>query len=117
MAIDMGRISIRLTVFRIVESDPPTLRDFQSYKAQGKPRPSNLPWTTPDPYEGVSAYATFERARRVARRRPSFGTFIARLEIRDGAPVTWVGPGKQGHYDLCADPHVLMACVADVSPV
>jgi|SRR5215216_8105191 len=106
-----------LVCYRIVESDPPTLRDVMSYAALGEPRPASLPWRDPDPWGGVSVYDTEHEARKLAERKPRLGGFIARLEIREGSPITWEGPARRGHYNLYGDPAVLLSCVVDVKPV
>jgi hypothetical protein len=106
-----------LVCYRIVEANPPTLRDFMSYAALGEPRPVSLPWQDPDPWAGVSVYDTERQARRLAERKPSLGSFIATLEIRERSSITWDGPGRRGHYNLYGDPAVLRSCVVDVKPV
>jgi hypothetical protein len=71
---------------RIVQGDPPSIADFTS-KAQ-----LGLPCPVPDSdvrhrWGGLSFFGTEAEARRIVRRLPMLGAFIATLEIPDAAGV------------------------------
>ena len=46
--------------FRAVVSDPPTIEDFKSHAARGKPRPPSIPVHR---WDDVSVYETEDQAR------------------------------------------------------
>jgi hypothetical protein len=103
------------TVFRIVQTDPPTTDDFISNAARGK-----LPHR-PDPevlrlWDGLSVFATESQARRQARRLPNLGSYIAELAIPATAHCepTLRTPG---HHTVWGDPSTLLDCIVRVIPV
>ena len=72
-------------VYRIVRTDPPTLADFTSAAALGRPPPR-----TPELarlYDGLSVFSTERQARNKARDLPVLGTYLAAVALEDGAPV------------------------------
>src|SRR5690349_2349553 len=73
-------------LYRVVRSNPPALDDFSS-KAQ-----LGIPCPIPDPevqhrWSGLSLFGTEDEARRVIRRLPMLGTYIAALDIPEAAGV------------------------------
>jgi hypothetical protein len=102
--------------YRVVESDPPTLRDFMSYEALGKPlrKPRPTPAELAS-WRAVSTYITEEaaRARALENHQLGFpiGDFIARVVLLRDAPVTWGPINSKGHCDLTGDPAALLAAV------
>ncbi len=108
------------TFYRIVESDPPTERDFLSYAALGKPLRKQRPSATEiAAWQAVSTYVTEEVARGRAQANAALGLplgdFIARLDIPDDAPITIgrINP-KTGHCDLTGEPAALLGAVVSV---
>ena len=107
-----GRVA--RTFYRVVQTDPPTLRDFASHAALGRP--------LIDPayrrrWQGVSVFGTVHQARKKARQYPTLGRFIAELAIPDEAAVQSERTGSANHHTLWASPKVLLACVVAVTPV
>jgi hypothetical protein len=103
--------------YRIVRSNPPTLRDFLSQAALG------IPSRRRDPEalrlrRGISVYATEAQARRKARGMGTLGDYIARIELPTASPVIFERTTESnGHYTLWGDPEAIMACAAAVVPV
>ena len=106
-------------LYRLVESDPPLVRDFMSYAAQGKEPPEDV---RDDPsflhrWQGVSVYDTYREARRLAKARKfKRWAYVAELEIPDDVPIGYEGPDDYGHWNLYgADPVYLKEqCVVRV---
>lgn len=96
------------TLYRLVETNPPTLKDFMSYHVLG------IGIVDPDEEsirlsKGISVIRTEAQARRTGRRRRFRGAFfiaeivvpanaIARIERTTGTP---------GHYTLWAEPDMI----------
>jgi len=101
-------------LYRLVLRDPPTVEDFLSYEARGRPP------TTTDPelirlWSGVSAYATEARARRQSSAYPFLGSNIARLDIGESGPIRFERTTRsRGHYTLWGEPATLLASVVAV---
>ena len=106
-----------LRFYRVVQSNWPTLDDFTSNKAKGKPL------AHPDPevallWDGISVNATETQARNRARALPHLGAYIAELEIKEGDPITVKRSGTfRGHHTLWGDPTDLLARVSRVVSV
>jgi hypothetical protein len=92
-------------LYRIVERCPPTLDDFRSYEALGRP------YNRRDFFKGtgVSMHTTAARSRKVARRY-SRGGGVATVELR-GAPIAWARTGGQGHVTVWAPAERLLEAV------
>lgn len=111
------------TFYRVVESNPPTDRDFLSYAALGRPlrklRPSAAEIAA---WRAVSTYVTEEAARGRARANAALGfplgDFIAKLVIPEDAPVA-IGRinSKTGHCNLTGEASVLRSAVVSVVSV
>lgn len=106
------------TVFRIVLTNPPTLRDFLSDEELGKPPRSTDPFVR-QVWSGISTYQTEGQARRKARAYPWLGGFIASLEIPENAPVQIerTFPRSAGHHTLWGVAEEVLRYVARVVPV
>ena len=105
------------TFYHVVHTDSPSLVDFLSAQARGRPLPDEEPETV-RLHRGVSAYATAAQARRKAKASPPLGKYIARLEIPDDSPITWERTlHSSGHHTLWGEPTDLVACVVAVEPV
>lgn len=105
------------TFYRIVKSDPPTLRDFMSFQELGQ-RPRN----PDDPevqrrWDKVSVWDEEQRARSLARLHPHLGAYIARLDLPDSSTITAEPAGNTGHYSLAATAAELLQHVKSVVPV
>ena len=103
--------------YRIVLNNPPTRLDFTSKIGLGIPPPvADLAIVRL--WDGLSAYATEAQARRVARRYPQLGRYIAWVSIPEAGVVayerTLVSPG---HHTLWGQPEELIRSVIAVVPV
>jgi hypothetical protein len=106
------------TLYRIVATNPPTRRDFQSAASRGQ-----IPLSQ-DPEElrlahGISTFATLTQARNKAQRYPWLGAYIAELTIPEAPEITIERtlPGTRGHHTVWGDPEQLLRCVVRVVPV
>lgn len=93
------------TVFRLVETCPPTARDLCSYEALGRAynRKHFFRGT------GISVYETRQRAVENGRRF-RHGNAVAELRL-DRAGVVWARTGSSGHLTVWAAPETLSSCV------
>jgi hypothetical protein len=108
---------VKQLYYRIVKSDPPTLLDFTSGAAQGRPltvateEALRLHW-------GISVFATELQAASHARQWPALGHFIAALDISLGAEIhAERTTRRRGHHTLWGSPSALAASVVAVVPV
>jgi hypothetical protein len=109
MAYDEGARMSR-TFYRAVLTNPPELDDFKSYVELGKAQLEDAPGA-----DGVSVYATFAQARRIARILRPPCEFVAQLDIPDDAPVR-IEPGRRGHHNLYAPADQLKDYVVEINP-
>jgi hypothetical protein len=97
--------------YRVVQTDPPTLADFTSAAAQGRPARRTDP-ETQRLWTGISVYGSLRQARDKAFDFPILGRYIVSLDVPDGAPIR---PERttsaRGHYTLWGGPADLLACV------
>jgi hypothetical protein len=115
--------------YRIILTLQPTLTDFLSDQARGRPKPID-----PDKeryWYGFSVFATGTQARRKARGVPMLGTAIAELDIPEAAlerpqgdlfardPPIYVERSlkSSGHYTMWGNPSALLKRVQSVVPV
>jgi hypothetical protein len=105
------------TFYRVVKTDPPTLADFTSNAARGRPLLDPSPETR-RLWAGLSVNATEAPARRRARQHPALGAWVACLELPAAAPVQIERTTRiPGHHTLWGEPAVLLGCVVAVVPV
>jgi hypothetical protein len=105
------------TFYRVVKANPPTERDFYSYRELGLPLRRDTPELRRS-WEGVSVRSTLDSARDLVRQFPRLGRFIAILELLEGGPVRWEQTfGDLTHYDLHGDPRDMLAAVVAVVSV
>ncbi len=98
-------------LYRLVEANPPTLRDFMSYRALGRPLVNEA---NRDIWEGISVQNTLAQARNRAKVLRG-KTHVAILEIPDDPPVRCERTGEhRGHFTLWGVPHVLLSYIRDV---
>lgn len=69
------------TFYRIVKTDPPTLIDFTSNAARGRPIRPGLPLVYHRLWDGLSVYDAVDYAEAKARASPMIGRFIAALRF------------------------------------
>jgi hypothetical protein len=107
-----------MIVYRVVRADPPTVADFRSHEARGRPVPPGAPEESRRLWSGISVYDTEERARQTARDYPRLGAYIAELDIPEGGTVRAQRTTKSlGHYTLWGDAVAMLACVVAVRRV
>jgi hypothetical protein len=103
------------TFFRVVQSDPPTLADFNSDEARGLSKP--VPAELARMWDGLSVMDSEERARRLARRF-GLGNFIAAVRVEEGGPIRYERTlHRRGHHTLWGDPAAMLERVQSVVPV
>ena len=109
--------SVARSFFRIVKTDPPTLRDFLSDRERGRPQPRDSELRRL--HDGLSVYATLAQARRKARAFPVLGRHVAELRIPPDAPIRYERTllGSAGHHTIWGEPDELRRCVVSVDPV
>lgn len=92
-------------LYRIVERCPPTLDDFRSYEALGRP------YDRRDFFKGVgvSVHTSHRRAIATARRY-GLGRGVSALDLRVD-PIAWARTGAQGHVTVWAPPELLLRSV------
>ncbi len=100
--------------YRIVRTDPPTIADFLSNRARGKAR---RPVESVREWEGLSLFDTEAQARRMARRFPRLGVYIAALRVPADGPIVVEQTFGPGHYTLWGDPQDFLPRVVAVVPV
>lgn len=104
-----------ITCYRVVKTNPPTVRDFLSGVAAGHA----LIATTPELarlLEGISVFATPAQARRKTRGVGyRMGEYIAELHIPDAATIRYEKTGGPGHHTLWGDAIELLTYVVHVA--
>ena len=104
-------------LYRLVHTDPPTVRDFLSQQVLGIP----LKYETAKALrlrDGLSVYRTFEQAQARARQTPRLGRYIAKLVIRldDDRIIVELDNGRNGHCTIWGSPWLLRSFVESVTP-
>jgi hypothetical protein len=100
-------------LYRNIKGPDPTLIDFTSQAAQGTP-PSSADPEILRLWDGISCWATEAQARRIARRYPKQGAYIAVLQIPDDTATRIERTRGPGHHTLRGDPAEIMTCVIAV---
>lgn len=104
--------------YRIVQTDPPTVRDFMSCEALGIAPRRPLSPSDRDRWRGVSHYARFAAAQSVVRARPGLGAFIASVHIPSDGSVRVHQTGRDfDHFTVWAEPEDLIGWVMSVTAV
>lgn len=104
------------TFWRIVRTNPPSVRDFLSNEAQGRIPRDNNPETL-RLWSGISVYATRLQAQRTAMTYPFLGGFLAELRISDTDPFRWEKTRGRGHHTLWGEARLMLPRVVAVVPV
>jgi hypothetical protein len=92
-----------LRLHRILRTEQPTQADFMSKAHLGIPCPVSDPEVRRR-WSGLSLFGSEEQARRVSRRLPMLGSYIAAIEIPPGAGAQAEPTAGPGHYTLGGDP-------------
>lgn len=106
----------RTVLYRIVQSDPPTISDLTPNDRRGRSQRDLTPEET-RLLSGISLYATEAQARRNAKKYPRLGRYIAVVSIPDEAPVRVERTRGPGHHTIWGDPEYLLNCVVQVAAV
>lgn len=101
------------TLWRIVKTDPPTVKDFQSRTERGLPP---IDPDQPELNDGISAFDSEARAKQQATEVPRLGRFVAEFWIPDDCEARRTGQSP-GHYTVWGEAETLLASVARVVPV
>jgi hypothetical protein len=99
-----------LDLFRLLEGETPTVRDFEERRTRGQAERDGIPELF---RLSVSHWLSQDRAATWSRRRRFF---IARLELHPGSltRVALTEDHGEGHLDVWAHPQELLDAVADV---
>ena len=99
-----------LVLFRLLEREMPTLRDFEERRTRGQAERDGIPELF---RLSVSHWLSHDRAATWSRRRRFF---IARLELGPGSltRVALTEDHGEGHVDVWAHPRELFDAVVDV---
>jgi hypothetical protein len=92
-----------LRLYRILLNNPASARDFMSKAQLGIPCPVSDP-EVQERWRGLSLFGSEEQARRVVRRLPMLGSFIAALDIPPGAGLRAEPTPGPANYDQDDDP-------------
>lgn len=104
------------TFWRIVQTDPPTVRDFLSNEARRR-RPRDDAPETLRLWSGLSMYSSEGAAHRTARTFPRIGGFLGRVDLEEGDDVQIEKTLGPDHFTIWGDPSLLLSRVAAVVPV
>jgi hypothetical protein len=90
-------------LYRVVQSIPPTLDDFESDRKRGRPTPVDP--TMRPLVDGFSAFNSEARARSKAQTYLGPGSYIAELEIPEGSAIRFRRTTRaRGHYTVWGKP-------------
>jgi len=95
--------------FRIIRGPTPTLDDFKSHKARGKPlldESQRRLWE-----RGISVYDSLDAARRTAQRYQRLGSHIVVLRVESDPGIEVEQTGPMHRFTLYADAQTLLAIV------
>ena len=106
-----------IDLWRIAESNPPTLDDFRSHREKGIP----LRRVTPDAlrlWSGVSVYRTRDQAVALATSLPHLGGYVVCIRVpMDGSVPYELDNRRNGHCTVWAEPDVLLRMVVSVETI
>lgn len=117
-AIDSASMTDRQArvLYRVVQADPPSIRDFMSYAELGVPPRRPLSPRDRDRWQGVSHYLTLAAAEAAARTMPHLGRFVA--SVRVPTDVRFERWGRDpNHCTVWAEAATLLGWVVSVTPV
>lgn len=102
-------------LYRIVKEEGPTAEDFTSKMMQGH-WPQRRDRQHPNEWVGLSMFDSAELARRMARRFPILGTWVATVQL-DPRRVIVAKTFGEGHYTVWGHPLAGLDAVAEIEPV
>ena len=101
--------------YRIAQTDPPELVNFQLAKERGSAAPASL--TRLAVWDGLSVYSTINQARRKQRISTWLGAYIVTLRVpTDGSIRIERTLGGDGHHTLWAPAEVLRRLAVSIQP-
>ena len=101
--------------YRVVTTNPPTLRDFLSLKALGRHLRPSASVLQRHIYDGLSVSSNIASAGYTAKRYPRTGAFIAILDVPDdGRFVIEQTTPTLTHYTIWGDAAAVMACMTTI---
>ena len=104
------------TFYRLVESDPPTLRDFTSQEALGVSPRRRLSDQERDRWRGVSHCDSRAAAHKRGSQSPWLGQYVAEVHVPLGLGVRLTQTGREpSHWTLWAAPADLLSWVVLVT--
>jgi hypothetical protein len=92
-----------LRLYRLLQNNQASEHDFMSKAQRGIPCPVSDP-EVQERWSGLSLFGSEEQARRVTRRLPMLGSFIAALDIPPGAGLRAEPTPGPGNYPPDEDP-------------
>jgi hypothetical protein len=96
----------------MVRSNPPTLRDFLSFEALHRPRPTGI---SEREWAGVSMFGDWASLHQMLRRVRHLRTGLcAIVGFADNAPVEIQQTFQHGHYTVWGEPEILLRSVVQV---
>ena len=105
-------------LYRLVETDPPRLRDFLSHEALGMSPRRPLSPRELDRWRGVSHQNSLESALVKGTESPWLGQYVAEIHIPASVTVRIEQTGRdRSHYTDWADPADLLAWAVSVAPI
>jgi hypothetical protein len=103
-------------LYRVVQSDPPTERDFMSYGELGVPPRRPLSPRDRDRWFGVSHYLTLQAAQAAARSMPHLGQYIATVHVPGDVRFERWGRDPD-HCTVWAEARILLGWVVSITRV
>jgi hypothetical protein len=105
-------------LYRLVETNPPTVRDFFSHEELGKSPRRPLSRREQDRWRGLSHQDSLESALTKGLESPWLGNHVAKIHIPADAAIRIEQTGRDlSHYTVWADPEDMLAWVVSVTPV
>jgi hypothetical protein len=107
-----------IVLFRLIQDDEATLRDFMSHEALGIPPRRPLSRREQDRWRGVSHHDSLATAVAKGTDSPWLGRHVAEVHIPRAAAVRIEQTGRdRSHYTVWADPVDLLSWVVSVVPL
>jgi len=105
-------------LYRLVQTDPPSLQDFLSHEVLGISPRRPLSRREQDRWRGVSHQDSLDSAHIKGTESPWLGRYIAEVRIPDSGAVRTEQTGRDlSHFTVWADPADLLSWVVSVAPV
>jgi hypothetical protein len=106
------------TLYRGIQGEHPTERDFTSNKRLGNP-PRGAERTDEREYDALSMWQTRELLEPWCLKYPKIGSYIVELELPDepDGPFVMEPSGQEGHWSVWGEPAAFLQYVRRVCPV